>query len=75
MEAFDFAVGLGPVGAGAFVGDAGCGEGVAPGEGFVAAAVVGQDPSHRDAAVGEVGVGAFEESDGGFLALVGQISA
>jgi hypothetical protein len=39
VEPFDFAVGLGPVGADALVGDLAGRQGVAPGEGLVAGAV------------------------------------
>lgn len=49
VEPFDLAVGLGPVWAGACVGDAGCGECVVPEVGLVARAVVGEYPLNRDA--------------------------
>lgn len=53
VEAFDLAVGLRPVGAGAFGVDAELGAGVAPGEGPVGRAVVGEDTFDGDAAGGE----------------------
>src|SRR4051794_41369497 len=71
VQAFDLAVGLWPVGAGAFVGDAGRGHGLAPGGGFVAGAVVGQHPFDGDAAGGGERLGAGPESGGGGFSFVG----
>ena len=48
METFDFAVGLGPVGAGASGAGAGVFEGLAEVFGAVAGAVVGEDPLAGD---------------------------
>ena len=70
MEPFDFAVGLGSVWAGSFVGDAELGAGVAPGERSVTGAVVGQDSFDSDAVVGEPRDGAVEDADSGFGLLV-----
>ena len=71
VEAFDFAVGLGPVGAGAFVGDVRA-EGGGEVAGSVAGAVVGQDAGDGDCVVGEPGVGASPERGGGVAAFVGE---
>ena len=61
VEPFDFAVGLGPVGAGAFVGDAGLVEDGPPEAGSVAGAVVGEDSFDADAVLGEERVGSMPE--------------
>src|SRR5690606_5363043 len=53
VEAFDLAVGGGPVGPGSGVGDAELGATLAPEDGAVAVAVVGEDPLDRDALLGE----------------------
>src|SRR5699024_1860738 len=71
VVAFDFAVGLGPVGAGAFVLDL-LTEGVFEGVGAVAGAVVGHHAFDGDPAGFEVGVGSGPEAGGGFFALIGQ---
>ena len=71
MEALDFAVGLGPIGPGAFVSDAERSAGVAPGVGAVAAAVVGEDSFDGDSSFCEPGHGAFQDSDSGLGPLVG----
>ncbi len=69
MESFDFAVGLGPVGAGPLRGDVEFGAGVTPGVGAVGGSVVGEDPFDGDAMIGEPGDGSLEHTDrgGGFL--------
>jgi hypothetical protein len=72
VEAFDLAVGLRAVGAGALVDDAGCGEGVAPGVWAVAGAVVGQDALDGDPGLGKEVLGAGPEHGGGLLLLIGQ---
>src|SRR5580692_6175002 len=72
VEALDFAVGLGPVGAGPLVGDAELGAGCGPWQGAVAAAVVGQDALDGDAELGVPGVRAVQERGRGVLALVGE---
>src|SRR5699024_3007783 len=67
----DLAVGLGPVGAGAFVRDLlaqGGGEGLGP----VGGPVVGQHPFDDDPARGEVVIGTVPERGGGFLGLIGE---
>jgi hypothetical protein len=70
VEAFDLAVGLGPVGAGAFVGDVGVGERAGPVTGAIAGAVVGQCSFDVDAVGGEPGVRSFPERCGGRALLV-----
>ncbi|GAA4158244.1 hypothetical protein GCM10022416_60210 [Actinomadura keratinilytica] len=72
MVALDFAVGLQPERAGAFAGDAGCGQEVAPQTRAVARAVVGQYAADSGSGVGEEGLGALPERGGGVLAFVGQ---
>ncbi len=62
MEAFDFAVRLGPVRAGAFVDDAGLVERVAPDPRLVAGTVVGQGPFDVYAVVGELRVSRCQSS-------------
>jgi hypothetical protein len=74
-EAFDLAVGLRPVGAGALVRDAQRGAGIAPGVGLVGRAVVGQDAFDGDPAFGEPGDRALEDGDGGDRLLIGANSA
>ena len=71
VEPFDFAVGLGSVGAGAFVCDV-VAESLFEGVGAVAGAVVSQDSCHGDPGGVEEGVGALPGRGGGFLLLVGQ---
>lgn len=71
MEPFDFAVGLGPVGAGAFVGHVGVGEGLGPQPRPVTGEVVGQAALDGDALVGEPAVGTPPEPGcGGSLFVV-----
>ncbi|NYI03534.1 hypothetical protein FHU37_000477 [Allostreptomyces psammosilenae] len=72
VEAFDLAVGLGVVGAGAFVGDAAGGQDVAPAGGGVAGSVVGQDAFDGDSVSVEERAGADPEQGGGGGGLVGQ---
>src|SRR5215468_10150681 len=72
VVALDFAVGLGPVGAGALVGDAQVVAGGGPVSGSVAGAVVAEDALDGDPGGGVPGVRAAQERGGGFLALVGQ---
>src|SRR5690242_16255392 len=72
VEAFCFAVGLGPVGADPFVGDAGGGQGLAPGEGLVAGPVIGHDPLGGDPGGAEPGAGAVPERHGGVFALIAE---
>src|SRR5699024_5666971 len=72
IEPLDLAVGLGPVGVGAFVFDSLAGEQVPPDMGLVAGPVVGQYPLHRDPDRAEVGVGTLPEAGGGLFLLVGQ---
>src|ERR1700722_5811057 len=72
VEPFDFAVGLGPVGAGALVGDAQVRAGSGPVAGAVAATVVGEDALDGDPGGGVPGGGAGQERGRGFLALVGE---
>jgi hypothetical protein len=62
-EAFGFAVGLRPVGAGAAVADAECLAGEGVDGGAVAGAVVGEDPLDLDAVALVVGERAAEEGD------------
>ena len=57
METLDFAVGLGPVGAGASGAGAGVFEGFGEVAGAVAGAVVGEDPLAGDPAEGVEGRG------------------
>jgi len=68
----DFPVGAGPVRAGSFVGDAGCGERAAPEAGAVTRSIVGQHPADGDAVAGEERLGALPERDRGGCLLVGQ---
>ena len=70
MEALDLAVGLGPVGAGAFVDGAGVFEGVAPFVAAVAAAVVAEQALHSNAPGVEPVVGAPLEPCGDVAGLV-----
>jgi len=70
METFDLAVGLRPVGPGPFRCDAKVCAGIAPGEGSVAAAVVGQDAFNAHAALGEPGDGVVQDVDGGVGLLI-----
>lgn len=70
MEALDLAVGLWPVGAGAFVADAEVFANVSPGVRAVAGAVVGEDAFDGDALVGEPGCRAAQDTDGGFGAFI-----
>lgn len=72
MEAFDLAVGLGPVGAGLSWGDAELFAGIAPGVGFLGRAVVGEDPLDPDAAGLEPGHCPAENPDrgDGFLVVM-----
>jgi hypothetical protein len=72
MEPFNLAVGLGSVRAGAFVGDPGVGQGLAPRAGAVAGAVVGQDALDGDPGGLEERLGAGPERGGGVFGLVGQ---
>ena len=72
VEAFDFAVSLGPVGPGAFVADPGADEDVAEGPGAVAGAVVGHHPLDRHPVGGEGGDGVGHEGRGGGLGFIGQ---
>src|SRR5690606_2889738 len=65
LVAFDFPVGAGPVRAGSFVGDAGCGERMAPEAGAVTRSIVGQHPADSDAVAGEERLGALPERDRG----------
>ncbi|RLK09719.1 DNA-binding SARP family transcriptional activator [Micromonospora sp. M71_S20] len=65
VEAFDLAVGLGPVGAGLLGGDAEFGAGIAPGVGLVGGAVVGQHPLDDHTAGSEPGDRAAQCADGG----------
>ena len=75
VEAFDFAVGLGPVGAGFLDLRAGAFAGFVPGAAAVAAAVVGDDPLAGDAEFAEPGVGARPELCGCFAAFVVEVLA
>ena len=75
MEAFDFAVGLRPVGAGFLDLRAGAFAGFVPGAAAVAAAVVGDDPFAGDAEFAEPGVGARPELCGCFAAFVVEVLA
>ena len=75
MEAFDFAVGLGPVGAGFLDLRAGAFAGFVPGAAAVAAAVVGDDPLAGDAEFAEPGVGARPELCGCFAAFIVEVLA
>src|SRR5690606_6275092 len=70
VEAFDFAVGLGPVGPGAAVLEAvqGCGEVLGP----VAGPVVGHHGGNGDPGGGEVGACSDPEGRCGLLAFVGE---
>jgi hypothetical protein len=70
VEAFDLAVGLGPVGTGALVGDAEFGARVGPVVGAVRATVVGQDPAHAHPTIGEPRDGVAQHGRGGLLGLV-----
>src|SRR5215467_2771306 len=70
--ALDFAVGLWPVGAGVFGGDAQAGAGGSPQAGNVAAAVVADDAFDGDPGCGVPGVRAGQERGCGFAGLVGQ---
>ena len=73
MEAFDFAVGLGPVWASAFVADAGRVQRLFPGMGSVAGTVVGQDALDMgDALGGEPCLRSVPERGGGCFGFVGQ---
>ena len=69
VKAFNLAVGLRSVGAGAFVADAQVGAGLSPGVGSVAA-VVGQDAFDDDPAVGEPADRPAQHGDGGGCGLV-----
>lgn len=70
MEAFDFAVGLGPIGACASVFD--IAERIAKGMRSVARPIIGQNFSDCDAALVEPGVGADPECSGGLFAFIGE---
>jgi hypothetical protein len=70
VEAFDLAVGLGPVGPGLLRLDAEFGAGVAPGAGFVGWSVVAQHAFDGDAAGGEPSGGIAQDFDGGRGLLV-----
>src|SRR5215468_253224 len=72
VVALDFAVGLWPVGAGVFGGDAQAGAGGSPQVGDVTAAVVADDAFDGDPGCGVPGVRAGEERGCGFAGLVGQ---
>lgn len=63
MEAFDFAVGLGPVWPGPLVVNVEFSAGVTPGVGTVGAAVVGEQPRDRDPAIGEPGDTAPQQAE------------
>ncbi|MDT5067000.1 MAG: hypothetical protein QOK02_3155 [Mycobacterium sp.] len=72
VKSLDFAVGLGSVGACPLVRDVQFSAGIAPGVGFVAGAVVGQDPLDVDSTHGEPGHCAAEDADGsvgGFVVM------
>src|SRR5689334_12537765 len=71
-EAFGFAVGLRPVGAGAEVVDAELAAGDGVDRAAVGGAVVGQDPFDRDPVLLVVGAGAAQEGGGGGGAFVGE---
>ena len=72
MEAFDFAVGLGPEGPGAAMGRPGGSQGLGPDPGAVAGPVVGEDFLDGDAEGGEVPAGAPPEPRGGDGAFASQ---
>ena len=72
VEPLDLAVGLGRVGPGVLVRDAGVLECLVEGFGPVAGAVVGQDPLDGDALAGEPGLGPGPEPGGGVLALIAE---
>ena len=72
MKAFDFAVGLGPVGTAALVDDAAVGEGLVEQPAPIAEGVVGEDPFDDDAVGLEPGLGATPEGGGGGAGLVDQ---
>lgn len=71
VEAFDFPLGLGPVGPGEAVADIGA-EGGGEGAGAVAGPVVGEDGGDGDAGLSEECVGAAPECGRGFLFLVAE---
>ena len=72
VEAFDLAVGLRPVGAGAAMADAGGQAGASEVGAAVARTVVGEHGPDADAALGEPAARALPERDRGDRALVGQ---
>lgn len=72
MEPFDLPVGLEPVGAGPFVGDARVNARMDPGLGAIAGTVVGQDALDGDALGGKGGDGALPEPGSGVASFVVQ---
>ena len=70
VEAFDLAVGLGPVGPGLLHGDAELVAGGVPVAGAVAASVVGQDSFDADTALGIPGHGPGQDAGRGLGGLV-----
>ena len=72
VEAFDLAVGMRPVGAGAAMADAGGQAGASEVGAAVARTVVGEHDPDADAALGEPAARALPERDRGDRALVGQ---